>query len=312
MNETATPLPAKQSPGLGGHWSTLTSKYSIYLVLVGMIFISSFLNPAFFSEANFSNVSRQISITTILAFGQTLLIICGMIDLAQGSVMALAGLLAVIFYKNTGLLVPSLFVGMLVGVLCNLASGLIVVRFNTPPFIATLAMQTAGRGLALLLTAGQNIYQLGNFVVWGQGVILGIPTPVIFLIGVTAFTWYLLNHWRLGRYIYAVGGNQEAARATGIQVKKTKLLAFAVNGVFVGLAELGVDGIQVEQVGRRLRNQADQAAGGGGRERGRVGPRFPGPRVPSLPAPGLRAPGPHRACGPLAGALDRPQQRGLA
>src|ERR1700730_51899 len=236
MNETATPLPAKQSPGLGGHWSTLTSKYSIYLVLVGMIFISSFLNPAFFSEANFSNVSRQISITTILAFGQTLLIICGMIDLAQGSVMALAGLLAVIFYKNTGLLVPSLFVGMLVGVLCNLASGFIVGMFNPPPFIATLAMQTAGRGLALLLTAGQNIYQLGNFVAWGQGVILGIPTPVIFLIGVTVFTWYLLNHWRLGRYIYAVGGNQEAARATGIQVKKTKLLAFAVNGVFVGLA----------------------------------------------------------------------------
>src|ERR1700736_5056491 len=176
MNETVKTATVQRRSSLGGHWSALTSKYSIYLVLIGMIVVSSFLSPVFLSETNFSNISRQISITTILAFGQTLLIICGMIDLAQGSVMALAGLLAVIFYKNTGLLVPSLFVGMFVGVLCNLASGLIVVRFNTPPFIATLAMQTAGRGLALLLTAGQNIYQLGNFVAWGQGVILGIPT----------------------------------------------------------------------------------------------------------------------------------------
>jgi inositol transport system permease protein len=159
-----------------------------------------------------------------------------MIDLAQGSVMALAGLLAVIFFKATGLLVPSLFVGLLVGVLCNLVSGLVVIRFNTPPFIATLAMQTAARGAALLLTNGQNIYQLRNFVLWGQGVILGIPTPVIFLVGVTIFSWYMLNHSRLGRYVYAVGGNEEASRASGIKIKKTKLMAFGVNGVFVGLA----------------------------------------------------------------------------
>ena len=236
MNEIAKPAAVKQRPGLGGHWSEVTSKYSIYLILLGLIVVSSFINPAFLSETNFSNVSRQISITTILAFGQTLLIICGMIDLAQGSVLALAGLLSVLFYKSTGQVVPALFVGVLVGVLCNLASGLIVIRFNTPPFIATLAMQTAARGAALLLTAGQNIYQLGNFTVWGQGVVLGIPTPVIFLIAITIFTWYLLNHWRLGRYIYAVGGNEEASRASGIKVKQTKLLAFAVNGVFVGLA----------------------------------------------------------------------------
>ena len=197
MNEIAKTAGVKEGTSLGGHWSTLTSKYSIYLILLGMIVVSSFLSPAFFSETNFSNISRQISITTILAFGQTLLIICGMIDLAQGSVLALAGLLSVIWYKMTGEVVSALLVGVLVGVLCNLVSGLIVVRFQTPPFIATLAMQTAARGAALLLTAGQNIYQLQNFVVWGQGVILGIPTPVIFLIAVTVFSWYLLK--KIGR-----------------------------------------------------------------------------------------------------------------
>ena len=236
MNETVKTEAAKQPFSLGGFWSTLTSKYSIYLILIGMIVISSFLSPAFLSATNFSNISRQISITTILAFGQTLLIICGMIDLAQGSVMALSGLIAVMFYKATGLLVPSLFVGVLVGVLCNLASGLVVTKFKTPPFIATLAMLTAARGAALLLTNGQNIYQLGTFTVWGQGQVLGIPTPVIFLIAITVFTWYLLNHSRLGRYIYAVGGNQEASRASGINVDQTKMKAFAVNGIFVGLA----------------------------------------------------------------------------
>ena len=164
MNETVKTEAAKQPFSFGGFWSTLTSKYSIYLILIGMIVISSFLSPAFLSATNFSNISRQISITTILAFGQTLLIICGMIDLAQGSVMALSGLIAVMFFKATGFLVPSLFVGVLVGVVCNLASGLIVTKFKTPPFIATLAMLTAARGAALLLTNGQNIYQLGNLI----------------------------------------------------------------------------------------------------------------------------------------------------
>src|SRR5260370_39620222 len=150
--------------------------------------------------------------------------------------MALAGLLAVIFFKMTGLLVPSLFVGVLVGVLCNLASGVVVTNFNTPPFIATLAMQTAARGAALLLTSGQNVYQLRDFVIWGQGILLGIPTPVIFLIGVAIFSWYLLNHWLFGRYIYAIGGNQEAARAPWSKIKRTKLMAYRIHRVFAGLA----------------------------------------------------------------------------
>src|SRR5258708_1658664 len=194
MNETVKTVAVKRRSSLGVHWFELSSQYRIYLVLIGMIVVSSFLSTIFLSETNFSKISRQISITTFLAFGQTLLIICGMFDLVQGSVMALAGLLAVIFFKMTGQLVPSLFVGVLVGVLCNLASGVIVTNFNTPPFIATLAMQTAARGAALLLTSGQNVYQLKDFVLWGQGILLGIPTPVIFLIVVPIFICYLLNH----------------------------------------------------------------------------------------------------------------------
>ncbi len=218
------------------HWSTLTSKYSIYIILIIMIIVSSILSPVFFSASNFSNISRQISITTILAFGQTLLIICGLIDLAAGSVMALSGLVAVIAFKATNSVILAMFVGIIIGVGCNFISGVIVTRFKTPPFIATLAMMTSARGAALLLTSGQNIYQLQNFVVWGQGAVLGVPTPLIFLIGVTVFTWYVLNHTRFGRYIYAIGGNQEAARASGVQVDRIKLRAYLVNGMLVGIA----------------------------------------------------------------------------
>jgi inositol transport system permease protein len=221
---------------LRAQWAKASSQYSIYLVLVAMIVISTFLSPVFLSPKNFSNISRQISITTIIAFGQTMLIICGMIDLAAGSVMALAGLLSVAIYKATGMLLLSMVAGIAIGIACNIVSGLVVTKFRTPPFIATLAMQTSARGAALLFTNGQNIYQIGDFVVFGQSTVLGVPTPVIFMIGITALTWYLLNHTRFGRYLYAIGGNEEAARASGIEIDRIKILAYVVSGAFVGLS----------------------------------------------------------------------------
>lgn len=221
---------------LRGHWSDLSSRYSIYVILLVMIAVSSAISPVFFSADNFSNISRQISITTILAFGQTLLIICGLIDLSAGAVMALAGLLAVMVYKATGMFYGAMVVGIAVGVACGWVNGFVVTRFGTPAFIATLAMMMVARGGALLLTGGQNIYQLGDFTEWGQGSFLGLPTPVVFLLLVTALTWYVLNHTRLGRYIYAVGGNEEAARASGVRVNSIKMKAFLLNGALVGLA----------------------------------------------------------------------------
>jgi inositol transport system permease protein len=217
-------------------WPAVSSKHSIYLVLVAMLLANSLLSPVFFSARNFSNISRQISITTIIAFGQTMLIIAGMIDLAAGSVMALAGLLAVAIYKATGSLMLSMTAGIVIGIACNAISGLLVTKFRVPPFIATLAMQTSARGAALLYTAGQNIYEIGDFTVFGQSAVLGLPTPVIFMVGVTALTWYLLNHTRFGRYLYAIGGNEEAARASGIQIDKIKMLAFVASGALVGLS----------------------------------------------------------------------------
>ncbi len=217
-------------------WSSISRSYGIYIALFAMIILSSVINPNFFSAENISNVTRQISVTTILAFGETILIICGLLDLSCGSVLALAGLLSVISYKATGSMAVAFAVAIGVALFCNYLNAMMVALLNAPAFIATLAMQTMARGCALLLTKGQDVYQIGNYTKVGQGSIGFIPIPLLFLVGLFLATWYILNNTRFGRALYAVGGNQEAAKASGINVRGTKVTAFMVNGLFVGIA----------------------------------------------------------------------------
>jgi len=217
-------------------FSNIKSKYSIYFVLVALFIFCWLANKNFVSVANIQNISTQISVGTILAFGQTILIISGMLDLSSASVLALAGVLSISAYTGTGSLIIGFLVAVLVGVGCNVLNGLMVTKYKTPPFIATLAMMAMARGAALLYTNGQNIYQIGDYIKFGQGEILGIPTPVIFLIGTLIITWYLLRHTIFGRSVYAIGGNEEAANASGIHVNRIKMKAFIINGIFVGIA----------------------------------------------------------------------------
>jgi inositol transport system permease protein len=217
-------------------WTNLKSKYSIYMVLLALFIISWLANENFVSAENLMNISTQISVGTILAFGQTILIICGMLDLSSASVLALAGVLSVSAYKMTGSLTIAFAVAIIVGVVCNVLNGLMVTKFKAPPFIATLAMMTMARGAALMYTNGQNIYQIGGYTVFGQGRVLGIPAPIFFMVGLLIITWYLLKHTVFGRSIYAIGGNEEAANASGINVDKIKMRAFIINGIFVGIA----------------------------------------------------------------------------
>jgi inositol transport system permease protein len=216
--------------------TNIKTKYSIYFVLIALFIFCWLANKNFVSVANLQNISTQISVGTILAFGQTILIISGMLDLSSASVLALAGVLSISAYTETGSLPLSFLVAILVGVGCNVLNGLMVTKYKTPPFIATLAMMAMARGAALLYTNGQNIYQIGDYVKFGQGEILGIPTPVIFLVAILIVTWYILRHTVFGRSIYAIGGNEEAANASGINVNKIKMRAFIINGILVGIA----------------------------------------------------------------------------
>lgn len=214
----------------------IMEKYSIFFVLLAMIIICSILNKNFLSTNNVTNIMKQLSVGTILAYGEMLLIISGMLDLSSGAVLALSGVLSVSCYKSTGSLALAFLLAVLVGVVCNMINALMVTHFNAPAFIATLAMQTVARGIALLFTKGQNILQLDKYVVFGQGTIGPVPVSIIFMVFITIAIWYILKHTRFGRSLYAIGGNEEAAVASGINVKKNKYIIFIINGILVGIA----------------------------------------------------------------------------
>ena len=226
--------------GRANLWETLKSKYAIFLVLAVLFVICSLLNSNFLTWGNLTNISRQISVTTILAFGETILIISGLLDLSSGAVMAFSGTLSVICYKALGNTSASMIVAILVAiaiaVFCNALNALMVTTFRAPAFIVTLAMQAMARGAALFLTSGQNVYQIGNYTVLGQGSLWVIPIPILFMIFFFLVTRYLLSDTRLGRSLYAIGGNEAAANASGIAVNRVKTMAFLVNGVMVGMA----------------------------------------------------------------------------
>ena len=211
-------------------------KYSIFIVLVIMIILCSALNESFLSANNISNIMKQLAVPTILAYGEMLLIISGMLDLSSGAVLALAGVCSVNVYKSTGSLTLAVLVAITIAVACNLLNGVMVANFNTPPFIATLAMQMIARGIALLYTQGQNILQLGNYTIFGQGSIGAVPISIIITACITLAIWYILRHTRFGRSLYAIGGNEETAIASGIPVFRNKYIVFMINGVLVGIS----------------------------------------------------------------------------
>lgn len=219
-----------------GKMSQAMSKYSIFFVLFFMIVVSTMMNPNFLSKANVTNIAVQLAVATILAYGEMLLIISGLLDLSSGAVLALSGVLSVSVYKATGSMATAFAVAVGVAVIFNIINAIFVANFNMPAFIVTLATQMAARGIALLYTSGQNILQIGDYATVGQGKLGPIPIPVIFMVVITVIIWYILNHTRLGRSFYAIGGNEEAAVASGINVIKSKYMAFIINGVLVGIA----------------------------------------------------------------------------
>ena len=228
--------------------SQAMQKYSIFFVLLVMILISMTMNDNFFSPGNLTNIGRQLAVATKLAYGEMLLIISGMLDLSAGAVLALSGVLSVSFYKTTGSLLGAFMVAIVVAVACNIVNAFFVANCKMPAFIVTLAMTMVARGLALLYTQGQNILQIGDYKVFGQGKLTdvpflekmtfldSVPIPIVFLILITIIIWYVLNHTKFGRSLYAIGGNEEAAIASGINVISSKYKAFIINGILVGIA----------------------------------------------------------------------------
>ena len=201
--------------------------------------------PNFLKSENLLNIANQIAVIAIIAIGMTMVIITAGIDLSVGSLIALSAVLAARFIRDYAGATHASAAGMTAACLAAIAlcglvgifSGGMITLFRIPPFIVTLAMMLVGSGLAYLLAQGQSIYQLPDSFIWlGRGAdILHIPNAVLLMLVLYGLAHILMSRMRLGRYLYAVGGNREAARLSGVPVQRVLLFAYAASGLLAGL-----------------------------------------------------------------------------
>ena len=226
-------------------------RYLIVVILFGLIGLLSALTDGMFLQTqNLINVVRQTSVIALLGIGLTIVIISTGIDLSVGSVLALSAVVSTSLAQEpdaTNLMYPGLDVpvivavlaGLGIGALCGFINGSLIAVFRIAPFIATLGMFTAARGAALIYSDGRPISKLDPSFNWiGQGAILGIPVPIFLLIVVAVAAHIMLTRTRFGRYVYAIGGNEQAARVSGIAISRVKIGIYTISGLLAGLGGL--------------------------------------------------------------------------
>lgn len=205
-------------------------KYGMLTAFLLICLVLSLLTPGFFSIQNTTIILRQVSINGILAIGVTFVIISGGIDLSLGSVVAFTGVVAALFaHPGEYPLIIALGMAILAGLAIGGVNGLAVTRGKVAPFIVTLGMMTIARGLALLASDGRPVTGLSDsFNYIGGGSVLGVPIPVLIFGAIILLSSFILNKTRLGRYLYAVGGNEKAAYASGIRVNSVKVISYMI------------------------------------------------------------------------------------
>ncbi|PRY04086.1 ABC transporter permease [Paraburkholderia sp. BL25I1N1] len=230
----------------------LIQKFAALGSLIMLVVVFSSTSSAFFSVENGMTVALQVTSIAYLGVAATCVIITGGIDLSVGSVLALSGVVAALLVK-AGVPIPlGMLGGVVVGGLCGLVNGLCVTRMGLPPFIATLGMMLVARGLALQITGARPVSGLGDaFGELGNGALFrishigadgfpdtvfpGIPYPVIIMVVLAVAVSIMLTRTSLGRHIYAVGSNAEAARLSGVNVRRVTLFTYVLSGVLAGL-----------------------------------------------------------------------------
>jgi inositol transport system permease protein len=217
-------------------FAAIYRRYGTVLIFVGLFVLASLVSPNFLTEANLINVFRQVVVVSLLACGVTFIIILGQIDVSLGSVLALCGVVSASIMTMTDSIALAVLVGVVLGAFTGLLNGAVITTFRIPSFIMTLAMTTVARGAALLYTGGAPVIGLGNFKVIGQGMAGPVPISVIILALVVVVSWVLLNKTKFGRYVYAVGGNERAALASGLRPSNVIIKAFIYNGILCGIA----------------------------------------------------------------------------
>ena len=216
------------------------SVLGILIALAALCLDLAIASPVFFTASNFLNVFQQIALNFVVAVGMTFVIISGGIDLSVGSNIALSGLLMGILMKNFGVpVIITIIVCILFSGLIGLINGMLISFLNLPPFIATLGMMSIVRGAAYTVTNGQPIYTFPKGFTAISSRVGGIPLySTLILIAVFLLGWYILRYTRIGRFTYAVGGNENCAKLSGINLKKVKCFVYMFSGLCCGVAAL--------------------------------------------------------------------------
>ncbi len=217
--------------------SNLLQVLGILPILVLICILFSLLTPNFPTPGNVVNILRQASINIVLATGMTFVILTGGIDLSVGSILGVSAVVAVLVSLIPGLGWAGVLAGLLTGLLLGLVNGALISFLNVPPFIVTLGSLTALRGAAFLVANGTTVINRNlNFAWIGNSYLGPIPWLVVIALLAVAASWFVLRQTVLGVQIYAVGGNDRAARLTGIKVNRVLLFVYGVSGLLAGLA----------------------------------------------------------------------------
>lgn len=215
----------------------LLKAYNTPIIFLALILFASFKYDHFFTMLNITSVLKQGSVLGIIAIGMTFVIIAGGVDISVGSVLALSGVLAANL-SGHGLLI-SVLVPLLVSGVIGLINGLVITKIGMDPFVATLATMMGIRGIAYIATGEESVRVddiSTSFSVLGKGELLGIPTPIIIFIVILLAAAFMAKFLPFGRYLYAVGGNEEAAKMMGLSVDKIKIKVYMLSSLLAGLA----------------------------------------------------------------------------
>jgi ribose transport system permease protein len=225
---------------------------TLAIVLIILCVVFSVAAPVFRTPGNLINVARQVSFLGVAAVGAAMVLLIGGIDLSVASTLALTGVAAAkMIVEAKAPIMTGILVGLAVATIAGAINGLIVTRFKIPALITTLATLTIFRGISYSATNGLPVFGFPDepflgfeegIQALGKGYVLGIPVPVIIMVIVFVFGYVFLYRTYFGRYIYAIGGNEEAARLSGIKVERIQLLVYAIAGFLAGVAGLIVLG----------------------------------------------------------------------
>lgn len=215
----------------------LCKEMVLFYVLIAIVLVVTLINPVFMTTGNLLSIIKQTTIVAIVAIGQTFVISSGGIDLSVGYVMAVSSIIFALQLRGGMMIMPAALLGILASTALGLVNGLMVTKLHLPPFIITFGMANIAKGIVLVMTQSY-VIQMSNPIVsyMGIGEIFGIPIISCFVPAFVLIGWFIMHKTVFGDHVLAIGGNESAARLSGIRVERTKIMVYTMTGIFCGIA----------------------------------------------------------------------------